>query len=294
MLESESIHQMSIPMWHTGQLALAQTLRERAVFLRKQSGNILQMARSRNFLEIIHLHLGQDRDSVDYFQLARSGFTDAGDDRGRYRTLNNVAELWQKLGNKEYAERYYREALDVSKTMGSRGDRATLQMNLASVLTDRGNTDEALALYAKSLPALRAVGDVQGEGTALNGTGRAYRAAGLSEQALPHHIAALAVMRRIRAAAEEVGVLYDLALAELDTGRVDQAAAHLAQSRAVSRRIGARADEERAALALERLGRSGSPESQDVRQCGMRTSLAYAPEYARTCSFHGPGGAERA
>lgn len=261
VLESESIHQMSIPMWHTGQLALAQTLQERALFLRKQSGNILQMARSHNFLGIIHLHLGQDRDSVDYFQLALAGFTDAGDDRGRYRTLNNVAELWQKLGNREYAERYYREALDVSKTMGSRGDRATLQMNLASVLTDLGNTEEALALYAKSLPALRAVGDVQGEGTALNGTGRAYRAAGRSEQALPHHVAALAVMRRIRAAAEEVGVLYDLALAELDTGRLDQAATHLAESRAVSRRIGARADEERAALALERLGRSGSPES---------------------------------
>lgn len=255
VLESESIHQMTIPLWHTGQLALAQTLQERALFLRKQSGNILQIARSHNFLGIIHLHLGQDRDSVNCFQLALAGFAAAGDDRGRYRTLNNVAELWQKLGNKEYAERYYREALDVSKAMGSKGDRATLRMNLASVLTDRGKIDEALALYEKSLPALRAVGDVQGEGTALNGTGRAHRAAGRSEQALPHHVAALAVMRRIQAAAEEVGVLYDLALAELDTGRLDQAAAHLAESRAVSRRIGARADEERAALALERLGR---------------------------------------
>ncbi|MFC8080218.1 tetratricopeptide repeat protein [Streptomyces sp. NPDC057307] len=261
VLESECIHHMSIPMWHTGQLALAQNLQERALFLRKQLGDILQIARSHNFLGIIHLHLGQDRDSVEYFQLALTGFTDAGDDRGRYRTLNNVAELWQKLGNKENAERYYREALSVSKTMGGRGDRATLQMNLASVLTDRGNTDEALALYEMSLPALRAVGDVQGEGTALNGTGRAHRAAGRSERALPHHLAALAVMRRIQAAAEEIGVLYDLALAELDTGRLDQAATHLAESRAVSRRIGARADEERAALALERLGRLRSPES---------------------------------
>lgn len=254
-LESESIHGLSIPLWRTGQLALAQTLQERALFLRKQSGKVLQIARSYNLLGITHLHLGNNRDSVECFQQALIGFADSGDDRGRYRTLNNIAELWQKLGNNELAERHYREALDVSNVMGNRGDRATLQMNLASVLTACGKADEALILYEMAIPTLRGVGDVQGEGTALNGTGRAYRATGRSEQALPYHEAALAVMRRLQAAAEEVGVLYDLGQVEQDTGRLEQAAAHLEESRALSRRIGARAEEERAALALARLGR---------------------------------------
>lgn len=254
-LESESIHQLSIPLWHTGQYVLAQTLQERSLGLRMKSNDAVQVGRSCNLLGITHLHLDRDETALDYFLRALSLFTEAGDDRGRFRTLNNVAELRQKIGDLEASERAYREAIDLSRMMVGRGDRATLQMNLASVLTTLGKTDEALVLYGKALPALRGVGDLRGEGVALNGTGRAYRAAGLAEQALPQHIAALAVMRRIRAAGEEVGVLYDLAQVEQDTGRLGQAAAHLEESLSISRRIGARSDEARALRALGRLGR---------------------------------------
>ncbi|MFE2374830.1 tetratricopeptide repeat protein [Streptomyces sp. NPDC059398] len=254
-LESESIHQLSIPLWHTGQYVLAQTLQERSLSLRLQSNDAVQVGRSYNLLGITHLHLDHDETALDYFLRALVVFTDAADDRGRYRTLNNVAELRQKSGDLEAAERAYREAIDLSKAMVGRGDRATLQMNLASVLAALGKTEEALVLYGKSLPALRGVGDLRGEGVALNGTGRAYRAAGLAERALPQHIAALAVMRRIGAAGEVAGVLYDLAQAEQDTGRIGQVAVHLEESLSISRRIGARSDETRALKALGRLGR---------------------------------------
>ncbi|WP_371536290.1 tetratricopeptide repeat protein [Streptomyces sp. NBC_00466] len=254
-LESESIHQLSIPLWHTGQYVLAQTLQERSLALRLHSNDAVQVGRSFNLLGITHLHLDRDETALDYFLRALDSFTSANDDRGRYRTLNNVAELRQKIGDMEAAERSYREAIELSRVMAGRGDRATLQMNLASVLTALGKADEALVLYGKVLPALRGVGDARGEGVALNGTGRAYRAAGLAERALPQHIAALAVMRRIRAAGEEAGVLYDLAQAEQDTGRLGQAAAHLEESLSISRRIGARSDEARAVKALGRLGR---------------------------------------
>ncbi|MFJ2672707.1 AfsR/SARP family transcriptional regulator [Streptomyces sp. NPDC087525] len=254
-LESESIHQLSLPLWHTGQYVLAQTLQERSLALRMQFNDGFQIARSHNLLGITHLQLGRHQEAIDCFLLALSGFADAGDDRGRYRTLNNIAELYQKIGNLESAERAYREAIDVSSDMGGKGDRATLQMNLASVLTALGKIDEALTLYGGALVALRAVEDARGEGIALNGTGRAHRAAGRGEQALAKHIAALAVMRRIQAAGEEAGVLYDLAQAEQDTGRLDQAAAHLEESLAISRRLGARSDEERAARALAGLRR---------------------------------------
>lgn len=166
-LESEAVHQLSIPLWHTGQYVLAQTLQERSLDLRLRSNDRLQVARSLNLLGITHLHLGQNQVALEYFLRAFAGFTDAGDDRGRYRTLNNLAELQQQMGNLEAAERAYREAIEVSETMGSRGDRATLWMNLASVLTPRRKTDEALALYARALPVLRGVGDVRGEGIAL-------------------------------------------------------------------------------------------------------------------------------
>ncbi|MFF1983256.1 tetratricopeptide repeat protein [Streptomyces sp. NPDC058198] len=258
-LESESIHQLTIPLWHTGQYALAQTLQERSLNLRLQTFDRLQIARSYNLLGITHLHLDQDHKAIECFLHALAGFTETGDQRGRYRTLNNIAELHQKTGNQDAAERAYREAIDVSRTMGSRGDHATLQMNLASILTALGKAEEALALYGKALPALRSVGDVRGEGIALNGTGRAFQAAGRSEEALPHHIAALAVVRRIRAAGEEATVLHDLGRAEQSTGRLRQAVAHLEESLSISRRIGARSEEARTLRALTRLRRLGGP-----------------------------------
>ncbi|MFD7899817.1 tetratricopeptide repeat protein [Streptomyces sp. NPDC059743] len=252
-LENESIHQLSIPLWHTGQYVLAQTLQERSLALRLRFPDRLQIARSYNLLGITHLHLGRNQEAIECFLQALAGFADSSDDRGRYRALNNLAEVYQEIGNLEAAERAYREAIDVSNTMGSKGDHATLQMNLASLLTSLQKTDEALVLYGNSLPTLRSVGDMRGEGIALNGTGKAYRMAGRSEQALSQHVAALAVMRRIQAAGEEAGVLYDLAQAEQDTGRLDQAAAHLEESLAISRRLGARSEEARALRALTQL-----------------------------------------
>lgn len=252
-LESEAIHQLSIPLWQTGRYARVRSLQEQSINYLLQTGKTLQLARARNLLGIAHLHLGQNGEAIECFLSALSGFATEGDDRGRYRTLNNMAELYRKNGDPEAAEKSYREAIELSAGMGSRGDHATLQMNLANVLTALGKPDEALALYGKALPVLRGVGDRLGEGLTLNGIGRAHRIAGRGEQALPQHVAALAVVRAIRAEGEVADVLYDLARVELDTGRVTQAVAHLEESLSISRRLGARAEEERAAGELGRL-----------------------------------------
>ncbi|MFD3483628.1 tetratricopeptide repeat protein [Streptomyces sp. NPDC058665] len=86
-LESESIHHLWIPLWHTGQFVLAQTLQERALYLRKQSGDTLQIARSHNLLGITQLHLGRDHEALDLFEQALLGFAEASDNRGRYRLV---------------------------------------------------------------------------------------------------------------------------------------------------------------------------------------------------------------
>ncbi|MFE0174706.1 tetratricopeptide repeat protein [Streptomyces sp. NPDC059002] len=252
-LESEAIHQLSIPLWQTGRYALVRSLQQHSLTYLLQTGKTLQVARTHNLLGIAHLHLGQHKEAIECFLSALSGFTKEGDDRGRYRTLNNMAELYRKNGDPKAAERSYREAIELSNGMGSRGDHATLQMNLANVLTTLHKPEEALALYGKALPVLRGVGDRLGEGIALNGIGRAHRIAGRGEQALPQHVAALAVVRHIRAEGEIADVLYGLARVELDTGRRAQAVAHLEESLSICRRIGARAEEARASRELGRL-----------------------------------------
>ncbi|MFF8998187.1 tetratricopeptide repeat protein [Streptomyces achromogenes] len=252
-LRSECVHQLSIPLWQTGQYAEAQALQKKSLHFLLRTDNKRKIARSRNLLGITHLHLAENREALQCFTSALADFTEIGDGRGRYSVLNNIAKLCQRMGDLKAAEDAYREAIGVAEGMGNKRDRAALQMNLASVLDALGETEEALALYDRVLRMMRAVGDRRGEALALNGTGRAHRTAGRAEQALPLHIAALAVIRRIQAAGEEADVLYDLALAERDTGRTAQAVVHLTESLEVSRRLGARVEEERAARALAEL-----------------------------------------
>ncbi|WAX79210.1 AfsR/SARP family transcriptional regulator [Streptomyces sp. KMM 9044] len=268
-LEGECVRQLAMPLWQTGQYGLAQSLLKRTLPFQLKIGNLLHVARSHNLLGITELHMGQNREAMESFRSALSGFAGVGDDRGRYRTLNNIGELQQRMGDPEAAERTYREAISVAAGMGSKGDHATLHMNLASVLTILGEerrspalAEEALALYESALRVLRSIGDLRGEAIALSGTGAAHRAAGRPERALPAHVAALALARRVQAAREEADILYDLALAEQDLGDLARAVGHLEDSLSVGRGIGARAEEERASRALgqarRRLGARGA------------------------------------
>ncbi|MFG2225008.1 tetratricopeptide repeat protein [Streptomyces sp. NPDC048644] len=249
-LESESIHQLTIPLWHTGQYATALELQKHSLNLRLQTSDKLQIARGYNLIGISYLQLNQNEESLKCFTQALAGFTDIGDQRGTYRTVNNIAELQQKLGNLDAAERAYRKAMELSRSMGSRGDYATLQMNLASVLTETGRADEALRLFEAALPALHSVADARGTVIARNGLGRALQAVGRAEEAMTHHLAALVEARRIRATGEEIAALYDLGRVARATGRLQQAAEHWKAGLDLSRRIGARAEEARVRGAL--------------------------------------------
>lgn len=252
-LESECVHQLSISLWQTGRYTLARTLQKESLDFLLQTGNRLRIARCRNLLGIIHLHLAENEEASALFASALADFTAIGYERGRYSALNNTAEVSKRSGHPEAAEIAYRQAMVVAERMGNPRDKATLQMNVASVMDTLGRTDEALAVYGAVLPILKAVGDRRAEAIALTRIGRAYRAAGRTDEALQQHIAALEVTRAIHAAGEEVDVLYDLALVAQDLGRTAQAVAYLEQSRVAGHAIGAAAEEARAVAALAEL-----------------------------------------
>ncbi|MFJ3420858.1 AfsR/SARP family transcriptional regulator [Streptomyces sp. NPDC086082] len=249
-LESECVHQISISLWQAGQYALTLSLQKESLSSLLQTEDTLRIARCRNLLGIIHLHLGENEEALACFTSSLADFTAIGYERGRYSTLNNLAEVSKKTGNLEDAEIAYRQAMVVADQMGNPRDKATLQMNVASVMDALGRTDEALDLYGLVLPVLIEVGDRRAEAIALTRIGRAHRAAGRTDEALRHHVAALEVTRAIRAAGDEVDVLFDLGLAERDAGNLTCAAARLEQSLALSRRISAPVEEARAAAAL--------------------------------------------
>ncbi|MFG2777768.1 tetratricopeptide repeat protein [Streptomyces prunicolor] len=259
-LEGECVHQISISLWQAGRYTLARSLQKESLDSLLQTGNRLRVARCRNLLGIIHLHLAENDEALACFNSALADFTAIESERGKYSALNNLAEVSKKTGHPEDAEMAYRQAMVVADRMGNPRDKATIRMNIASVMDELGRTDEALAVYGMALPILRDVGDRRAEAIALTRIGRAHRAAGRVDEALQHHVAALEVARAIHAAGEEVDVLFDLALAERDAGLVAQAMAHLEESLAVSRNVSAPAEEARAAAALSALRGELTPE----------------------------------
>lgn len=255
-LEAQSVHQLSVSLWQTGEYAQAKSLLKRSLERLGEEGGRHQIARTRNMIGITHLHLAENEEALEFFTAALADFAELGDARGKYTALNNWAEVSRKMGDLQTAEHAYREAIGVAEGLGSRRDHAVLHMNLASVLDMQGRTVEALALYDSVLPVFRDIEDHRDEAIALNRIGKAHHTAGRSEEALAWHLAALTVARRIRAAGEEVDALYDLALAEQATGRIAAAVAHLKESRSLSSRIGASDEEARAARALAGVRRS--------------------------------------
>ncbi|MFD4789321.1 tetratricopeptide repeat protein [Streptomyces sp. NPDC058459] len=245
-LEGECVHQLSIPLWQTGQYALVQSFQKQVLNSLNQTGSKLQLARSYNLLGITHLHLSENESAQQCFEASLSIFTEIDSARGMFNVLNNIAELSTKKGDLRSAELAYRKAISVADGRSDRRERATLQMNLANALVGLGKVEEALSLFSESLEVLREVGDLRGEAIALNGIGRAHRAAGRSEQALPLHVAALALARRVHAAGEVVEIAYDAAQAERDTGRLAQAVVYLEISRNMGESIGASAETVRA------------------------------------------------
>lgn len=252
-LEGECVHQITISLWQTGRYALARSLQKESLNSLLQTVDILRISRCRNLLGISHLHLAEYEEALACFTSALADFTAIGYERGRYSTLNNLAELRKKTGHLEDAETAYRQAMVVAERMGNPRDKATIRMNLASVMDELGRTDEALAVYGLALPILKHVGDRRAEAIALTRIGRAHRAAGRTDEALRHHVAALEVTRAIHAVGDEVDVLFDLAAAERDAGHLARAVATLEESLAVSRSIGAPAEEARRAAALAEL-----------------------------------------
>ena len=96
---------------------------------------------------------------------------EVGDRGGEGTPLNNLGSVYDTLGNKQEALRYYGEALSIMREVGDRGGEGTTLNNLGSVSNALGNKQKALRYYREALSIRREVGDRKGEGTTLHNIG---------------------------------------------------------------------------------------------------------------------------
>jgi tetratricopeptide (TPR) repeat protein len=116
-------------------------------------------------------------------------------------TLNNLAELYDKMGTYEKSLPIYQKALDIrKKVLGpEHPDVATTLNNLAELYYNMGAYDKALPIYQKALDIRKKVlgPEHPDVATTLNNLAALYRSMGTYDKALPLYQRALDISEKV-------------------------------------------------------------------------------------------------
>ncbi|HEY7214102.1 MAG TPA: CHAT domain-containing protein [Thermoanaerobaculia bacterium] len=190
------------------------------------------------------------------------------------------------LGKTEDALGSYREAREISRTLGDRAGEADALANMARAYSVLGKMEDALDFYDRELALRQELGQVDEEGYCLINRGRIYALMGDSQTAIDYFTRGLPLLRSAAFRPHAAGALVDLGRALVQTGRTREGIETIEESLRRQRRLGNPTGE---AVALGALGsihyKLGDMEAarryyalqvRVLRQAGERTREAMA------------------
>ncbi|RCJ25718.1 hypothetical protein A6S26_15390 [Nostoc sp. ATCC 43529] len=158
--------------------------------------------------------------------------------RGEATTLNNIGSVYNSLGEKQQALKYYNQALPTLRAVGDGGREATTLNNIGLVYDDLGEKQEALKYYNRALPIFRAVGDRKGEATTLSNIGSVYHSLGEKQEALKYYNQALTILHAVGDRGREAAILNNIGVVYSSLGEKQQALKYLNQALHISGAVG--------------------------------------------------------
>jgi tetratricopeptide (TPR) repeat protein len=184
-----------------------------------------QAAFLNNNLGLVYDALGQKQEALRYYEQALAIWREVGDRRGEGSTLNNLGLVYDDLGQKQEALQYYEQALTITREVGDRTHEGTTLNNLGAVYDALGQEQEALRYYQLALAIWQEVGDRRGEGITLNNLGAVYDALGQEQEALRYYQLALAIRTEVGDRGGEATTLSNTGALYFRQGRNDAALA---------------------------------------------------------------------
>ncbi len=158
--------------------------------------------------------------------------------RGEATTLNNIGSVYNSLGEKQQALKYYNQALPTLRAVGDGGREATTLNNIGLVYDDLGEKQEALKYYNQALPIFRAVGDRKGEATTLSNIGSVYNSLGEKQEALKYYNQALPILRAVGDRGREAAILNNIGSVYNSLGENQEALKYYNQALHISGAVG--------------------------------------------------------
>jgi CHAT domain-containing protein/predicted negative regulator of RcsB-dependent stress response len=149
-----------------------------------------------------------------------------GNQSGEAVTLNNIASVYDVLGEKTKALKYYNQASSILHVVGDRSGEAAALNNIGHVYDALGEETKALEYYNHALQISRTVGNRSVEGTALNNIGHAYDALGEKTKALEYYNHALQIFRAVDNRAMQAITLSNIGVVHHALGEKTKALEH--------------------------------------------------------------------
>ena len=188
-----------------------------------------------NDIALVYEAIGEKNDALDIFKRALHLRRKIGDKGGEAVTLTNLGLVHDHLGDKEQALDYLRQSLTINREIGYEKGEAVTLNNIGSVYNSLGNKEQALGYYHQVLPLCREVGDKHVEAATLNNIGQVHASLGNKEQALDFYHQALYLRREVRDKWGEADTLNNIGIAYRTTSRNQQALDYYHQALSICR-----------------------------------------------------------
>ncbi|BAY66449.1 TPR domain protein [Calothrix brevissima NIES-22] len=246
--EAERLTQEGLQLFQQG---TAESLRQ-AIVKNQQALKLWQQLGDRKWQATILLGIGRIYDLLGDKQQALKFYNEAlpltkevGDKVIEAATLNNIGSVYGLLGHKQQALKFFNEALPLSQQVEDKAGEATTLNNIGGVYSDLGDKQQALKYYNEALPFMKEVGDKAGEATILNSIGGVYSDLGDKQQALKFFNEALPLSQQVEDKAGEATTLNNIGGVYSDLGDKQQALKYYNKALPLSKEVGDKAGEAR-------------------------------------------------
>lgn len=145
----------------------------------------------------LHHGLGEQQAALDYYQRALSLRKATGDKAGEELTLSQIGIVYEHIGDTEAAIDYYEQALAIAIESGHDEARASNLNSLGATYSAIGEVDTALDYYQQALAAVSDIEDIFLEATIRNNIGNIYESLGKQESALDYYQQALQSVEKL-------------------------------------------------------------------------------------------------
>ncbi len=236
--EGKTLNVLGLLNWDLGQFEQARAYFAQAIAIAEEQGDDRLAGAILNNLSLVHDEMGEYDVSLEQYQRVLEFYDGIDFPRGEGDTLGNIGGVYLLLGRYGEALEYYQQALAISEQLDSAISMSQDHGNIALCLVGLGQVDTALGHFDLAVELASAAGMKQDEAYWLRGKANALIQKGLYGQGLEYHREALAIYHQLEGRTELIEALHDMGRLHMMLGDAGSAGSYYRESLKLAREVG--------------------------------------------------------